>query len=434
MSRPASSAAGLQRVLGFGALVAYGVGDILGAGIYALVGKVAGVAGSACWAAFAAAMVTASLTGLSYAELGGRFPRSGGAATFCQEAFGLRWVSVLIGWLVLCSGMVSMATVSHAFAGYLRHFFPAAPEFLIVLLFLSGLAVITFRGMRESSGANILCTVVELAGLLLVIGAAAWFLLRVGDLHSVPAEEQAVPAGAVLQAAALAFFAFIGFEDLVNVAEEARDPGRDLPRAIVTALAVTGTVYMVIALLAVRVVPPGELAASTAPLLAVVRRAAPAVPAGLFTAVALFAVSNTALLNFVMGSRLLYGMAREGLLPAPLGAVHPARRTPHVAIGAVLAVTLALALSGKLVNLAGTTSALLLAVFFAVNIGLVVIRRRRGRAEGFSVPSWVPAAGACASLGLMFFVPAESLGRALLLAGVGAVIASAQRDTMPGTA
>lgn len=383
----------------------------------------AGAAGDATWLAFGAAMGVALLTALSYGELSSRFPRSGGAATFCREAFGSEWVAVLIGWLVLCSGMVSMATVSRGFAGYLGFFLPGLPLPVVVAAFLSLLGFINFRGIRESSGANILCTAIELSGLLLVVVAGAWFLSGAGILPVPATVPQPVPLPSVLQGAALAFFALIGFEDMVNVAEEAHDPEKNLPRAMLAAVAVAGGLYMLVSLVAVRVIPAAELAGSAAPLLSVVQRAAPAVPPQLFSAVALFAVSNTALLNFVMGSRLVYGMAREGLLPRALGRVHPSRSTPHVAIGVILFATIGLALSGSITLLAGTTSALLLAVFIAVHAALLRIKRRPGSGPApFRIPAFVPVLGICACMGLVASMPAGSLSGALLLAGIGGII------------
>jgi len=211
---------------------------------------------------------------------------------------------------------------------------------------------------------------------------------------------------------------------MVNVAEEVKSPQVTLPAAIITSMALAASLYILVARIATAVVPAKELAGSEAPLLEVVRRAAPAVPAWLFTAIALFAVANTGLLNFVTGSRLLYGISRQRLLPRWLGHIHDARRTPHWSILTIFGVALALALSGTLVYLAGTTSFLLLLVFFTVNLSLLVIKRRPASPpEGFRVPFVVPAAGAAASLMLMAFVPRAALWMALviLLLGFGIV-------------
>ena len=417
-----SQPAQLRRSLGFWALVFYGVGDILGAGIYALVGKVAGVAGSASWAAFGVALVVAGLTALTYAELGGRFPRSAGESFFTEQAFGRPALSLLVGWIVLSSGVLSLATVSVAFGGYMTGLVPGLPPSATVAGILLLLAAINFRGMRESSTTNIIATMVELTGLLIVIVAGALFLGRSPDAGIVQTIEvgRAVGWTEIARGAALGFFAFIGFEDMVNVAEEVKDPERNMPRAILIALCVTGIIYLLVVLVATSVVAPDELGASEAPLLSVVQRATDVVPDRLFTLIALFAVANTGLLNFIMASRLIYGMSRQGLLPTTLGTVHPRRRTPHLAVLTVLAVALALALSGTLTYLAGTTSLLLLLVFFTVNVSLIVIKRRdRSTARTFCAPRWVPLVGALSCLGLMPFVPRSSLLTAGIIVALG---------------
>lgn len=426
-----SHAPQLRRSLGFWALVFYGVGDILGAGIYALVGKVAGVAGSASWAAFGVALLVAGLTALTYAELGGRFPRSAGESFFAEQAFGRPGLALLVGWVVLCSGILSLATVSVAFGGYMSGLIPGLPPPVTVVGILLLLAAINFRGMRESSTANIVATMVELTGLLIVIVAGAFFLGRTPDAGIAETIEAGRDVGwtNIAQGAALGFFAFIGFEDMVNVAEEVKDPERNMPRAILIALIVTGVVYLLVVLVATSVVPPAILGASDAPLLSVVQRSTDAVPDRLFTLIALFAVANTGLLNFIMGSRLIYGMSRQGLLPAPLGKVHPKRRTPHLAVLTVLAVALALALSGTLTYLAGTTSILLLLVFFTVHVSLITIKRRDHReARTFCAPRLAPIAGALSCLGLMPFVPSGSLLTAGIILGLGAILVAARRE------
>jgi len=322
---------GLRRSLGFWALVVYGVGDILGAGIYALVGKVAGMAGHASWISFLMALVVATFTALTYAELGGRFPKSAGESWFAEQAFGSKRFALGVGWVVLCSGVLSLATMSLAFAGYLTGMVPGVPSFFVVVAILALLAFINFRGLRESSAANILATTIELAGLLIVVVVGAVFLARTGTADPAQLAAPAPPPTwcSIAQGGALAFFAFIGFEDMIKVAEEVEDPERNMPRAILLSLLITGVGYLIVVVIATRVVEPSALARSDAPLLTVVERAEPRIPHSLFGLIALFAVANTALLNFVMGSRLLYGMARQGPLPSWLGTVHRTRRTPH---------------------------------------------------------------------------------------------------------
>ena len=414
----------LRRSLGLAAVVFYGVGDILGAGIYALVGKIAGIAGTASWIAFGGAFVVASLTALSYAELGGRFPRSGGASYFCQHAFRSPMMGLMVGWLVLTSGVVSLATVARAFAGYLLEFFTAtsSPVWQVasMLLFLALLGGINFWGIQQSSRANIVCTLIESAGLLLVIALGLGYLAGQGAAEHVAAPEAFWPGWSSMgQAAAVAFFAFIGFEDMVNVSEEMKSPERDLPIAILAAVAIAGLIYLAVVWVATNVIDPQTLARSPAPLVAVVHQAAPRMPTWIFTAIALFAVANTALLNFIMASRLLYGMSQQRLIPRWLGAVHRGTGTPYHAIIVVFVVAFLLAVSGSLVYLAGTTSVLLLTVFLAVNVALVIVKVREPVETGFRVSIAIPIMAAMVSSVLICFVPPKSLVTGLLVIGAG---------------
>lgn len=421
----------LKRSLGLFALIAYGVGDILGAGIYALVGKVAGLTGNAVWISFLISFVCAALTGLTYAELGSRFPRSGGESVYSLKAFGRPLVSYLIGFLVLMSGVVSMATVSHGFAGYVRGLWPEVPTGLVIGIFFIGLTVINFRGMKESSVTNIVCTLVEVSGILIVIYAGVLYLGKgsVGDyfIVSPPAGKSSVTA--LFQGGILAFYAFIGFEDMVKAAEETHEPEKFLPRAIVTSLLIVAALYILTAVAAVAVVPAGELAQSSAPLMLVVERAFPGFPRELFTLIALFAVTNTALVNYVMGSRLLYGMAKEGLAPAFLSRIHPERHTPHWAIWTVLALAVLLASTGTLVLLAQSGSLLLLSVFLVMNVSLAVIKLRGGgERPPFKIPLFVPVLGTAICALLIFYVDP----RAFLNLGALALLGLASYFFSPG--
>ncbi len=409
----------LKRSLGPFALILYGVGDILGAGIYALIGQVAGLAGNASWLAFLFSFVVASLTGLSYAELGSRFPRSAGASVYSLKAFRNSFLSYLLGFLVLMSGAVSMATVSHAFAGYLTTLWPLVPPWSVIVLFFVTLTVINFWGIRESSLTNIFCTAVEISGILIVIAAGLKSFGRVNYLEMAPPAGPS-PVSAFFQAGVIAFYAFIGFEDIANVAEETRAPEKSIPRAIITSLAVVAILYILTALASVSVVPAHELRSSRAPLLLVAERGFPGIPRGVFTLIALFAVTNTALVNFIMGSRLLYGMAREGLMPPFLSRVHPSRHTPHLAIGTVVTIATLLALTGTLVILAQSNSLILLAVFFFMNLSLIIVKLRPNEpAPSFRVPLWIPFLGALSSIFMIFFVDPQAFLTVLALLLIG---------------
>jgi amino acid transporter len=411
----------LKRALGFWALAAYGIGDILGAGIYALMGKVAGTAGYVSWLSFLVSLVVAGFTALSYSELVTRFPYSGGESFYTEKGFRRKGIALVTGWLVFCAGTFSLAAISRAFSGYLQGIMPAVPGWLLVTAFMLLLGYINFRGIRESSIANIICTLIEASGLIFVVVVGLIYLKgnpgAVQQAPLVPAGD--IPWGKVLQGSALAFFAFIGFQDMVNVAEEVREPARDFPKAIITALAAAGGLYIVIAVIATVIIPPEVLGQSSAPLLEVVRAARGSSFDEMFTLIALFAVANTGLLNFIMSSRLLYGMSRQKLLPSWLERIDPKRQTPHFAIGAVLLAALVLALTGTIEHLAGTTSVLLLVVYVVVNLSLVIIKFRKDEKASFSVPIIVPLAGALTSLGIIAFSDVKTLVMSLVLIAVG---------------
>jgi len=419
---------GLKKSLGFWALLSYGLGDILGAGIYALMGKVAGAAGMYAWLGFAISLLAAAVTALTYSELVTRFPRSGGEAFYTQQGFRWPLVSTVVGWLVFCAGTLSLSAIAVAFAGYLYDWLPGLPTAFTTAAFILTLGFINFWGIRESSTANIICTAIEASGLIIVIVVGIHFLADHGtgttSTASAVSDMQKADWIGIMQGAALAFFAFIGFQDMVNVAEEVKSPRRHFPTAILSALGVAGLAYIVIAIIATRVVEPAALGASSAPLNDVV-----AIASGesslqqLFPVIALFAVANTGLLNFVMASRLLYGMAVQGLVPNGLAEVHQHRRTPHWAIMVVLLAALALALSGTLDYLAGSTSTLLLIVLFTVNLALIMIKRRDPESghNGFRVPMIVPLLGVAITGGVIGFAQASALmtSAGLIAVGVG---------------
>lgn len=412
----------LKRSLGLWGLIAYGVGDILGAGIYALVGKVAGLVGPGAWISFVISLVVASLTAFSLSELASRFPRSAGEAVYAMQAFKRPSVSYLMGFLVLLSGISSMATVSHAFAGYLHVVFPGMPTFLIIFLFFGILACINFWGMSHSSLTNIVCTVIEVVGIGLVIIAGMKFFGRVDYLALTPPQGM-TSTNAILQGSIFAFYAFIGFEDIINVAEETHHPEKTIPRAILTSLVVIAVIYILTAVAAVSAVSIPELAASNAPLILVVQKGFQGFPTGVFSLIALFAVTNTALVNFIMSSRILYGMANEKLAPAIFSQVHPKRQTPHRAILAIFFLAMVLAFSGTLVILAQSTSLLLLTVFFIMNLSLIVIKSRDKTARpAFQVPMIVPILGMVCCLGLMLYVKKEAFVIVAFLALLGTLL------------
>jgi amino acid transporter len=431
---------GLRRSIGPFQLFAYTLGGMLGAGIYGLVGRAAGQLGAAVWLGFIVAMVAALLTGLSYASLGSRYPRAGGAAYVTHRTFRRPLLTWMVGLAVMMSGLTSVATQSRVVVENLLRLVevPGVPPALLSVGFLMLIAGVVFRGIKESMWMNIVCTVVEAGGLLLVIavGAAYW---GSADLFETPTAE-GITAQLLLQGAILTFFSFIGFEDTLNVAEECHDPQRTVPLGIISAMLVATVLYIAVAITAVSVVPWRELAAAPGPLAEVMNRAAPWMPGWFYVAITVFAVANTALLNYVTASRLTYGMARQGLLPSALGRVHHGTRTPYVAIAALFVVVVALMLSGDITQLASATVLLLLAVFSLVNIALLVLKRRPGEPHGgFEVPAFVPALGAFVCLALLVNRVATGDWRAPALAGAVLVAIAAlfmvvrPRDVLPAT-
>jgi basic amino acid/polyamine antiporter, APA family len=381
----------------------YGLGSMLGAGIYALIGKAAGSLGNAVWLAFLVAMVAALLTGLSYACMGSRYPKAGGAAYVTQRGLRLKWLAYVVGLCVAMSGLTSMATGSQAMAEALGKglgvVLTANSVKLMAISIVLLVGLVIFRGIRESMWMNVICTVVETVGLLFIIAVGVKYWGRVDYLET-PTRAlggtEAIPLMLILQGAVLTFFSFIGFEDILNVSEEVKNPRRDIPLGLVGAMVVATLIYMAVAITAVSVIPWADLAKSPAPLMEVAKTAAPWFKNldKIYIGITLFAIGNTALLNYIMGSRLLYGMSQQGLLPGSIGKIHPTRRTPHIAIVILFAVVSLLILSGNAKQMAESTVLLLLMVFSVVNISLVVLMRRPGEPKGgFEVPIFVPMLG-----------------------------------------
>ncbi len=412
----------LVRSIGPTQMALYGLGSMLGAGIYGLMGKVAGEVGNAIWLAFLVALIAASLTALSYASLGSRYPRAAGAAYVTQRAYGFPILSFIVGLALVCSGLTSIATQSRVFAANFANLFglEQLPIEGLALGFLLIMTGIVFRGIRESIWVNVICTLVEAGGLLLVVAVGISYWGSV-DYFEMPAARLGddLPILLLMQGAVLAFFAFIGFEDMYNVAEETRDPERTVPLGLILAMVIAATLYIAVAVTAVSVVPWQELAEAPGPITEVVNRAAPAIPPIVFTFITLFAVANTALVNYVTASRLIYGMARQGLLPAPLGNVHDGRRTPHIAIAVLFLILAPLALLGTIAELAAATVLLLLLVFTVVNGALFILKQRKSEKPGyFEVPLWVPALGAIVCLTLIVVRVGTGDWRAPAIAGV----------------
>ncbi|WP_040791395.1 APC family permease [Nocardia paucivorans] len=395
----------LKRVMGPGLLLLFVVGDILGTGIYALTGQISAEVGGAVWVPFLVAFAVALVTALSYLELVTKYPEAAGAALYTHKAFGLHSLTFMVTFTVMCSGITSAATAARAFASNLAQAFEfdlgtAIGTTLVASAFMTAIAALNLRGVSESVKANVLLTCVELSGLLIVIVVGLWALgFGNGDFGRVidfsTGDRSAV--GGVIAATTLAFYAMVGFEDSVNMAEETKEPSRIFPKVLLAGLVLTALIYVLVSITAVALVPPEQLAEGNTPLLRVVETGAPGFPIQVFAFISMAAVANSALINMLMAGRLLYGMARHRVLPEPLGRVHSRRRTPHIAIVFTTVLALGLiAFAGEVPQLGGTTALLLLGVFTIVNIAVLVLRRDEVPHEHFRTPTLLPVIGALA--------------------------------------
>ena len=400
----------LKRVMGPWLLLLFIIGDILGTGIYALTGQVAKEVGGAVWLPFLVAFAVALVTAFSYLELVTKYPRAAGAALYTHKAFGIHFITFIVAFAVMSSGITSSSTASRAFAANFSEAFGLGlgDTFgitLIGLAFMALVALVNFRGVGESVKANVVLTCIELTGLLIIIIIGFWAISAgQGDVSRVLEFNTSSEGGAiwaVIAATTLAFFAMVGFEDAVNMAEECQKPSDIFPKVLLAGLLITGLIYVLVSISAITLVPPEELSEGETPLLKVVQAGAPNFPVGVFGFITMFAVANSALINMLMASRLVYGMSRERVLPQVLGKVHETRRTPYVAI--IFTTLLAFALItfvGEVPALGGTTALLLLGVFTIVNIAVLVLRRDKVAHGHFTTPTFLPVVGAlsCAFL------------------------------------
>lgn len=385
----------LARVLSLPLMVLYGLGVTIGAGIYVLIGATAGRAGMHAPLSFVIAAVAMAFSAASFAEWSTRLPVSAGSAAYVRAGLGMRRLALATGLLVVLSGLVSSAAITIGGTGYLREFI-AVPEPLLVVAVLVVLGGTAAWGILESVTFAAIFTVVEILGLLGIIVAGIWLdpamFARLPEI--LPPMGDAAAWSAVGAAGLLAFFAFIGFEDLVNLAEEAKDPRRDMPRAILVTLVLSTLIYVLVVFVAIHAVPVAELAGSRAPLSLVFERLTGASPA-LITLIAIVATLNGVIVQIIMASRVLYGLSRQGDLPPALAVIHPRTRTPLRATGLVVVLVLVLALLLPLEQLAQWTSQVVLTVFSLVNLAL--IRHKLSGAAtppgALTVPIVVPVMG-----------------------------------------
>jgi APA family basic amino acid/polyamine antiporter len=383
----------LRRRLTLPLVTLYGLGNILGAGVYVLIGKVAGEAGYFAPVSFLMAGIIAAITAFSFAELSSRYPLSGGEAVYVQKAFDVKQLSLTVGLLIIITGIVSAATLTRGFLGYLQVFI-VLPDWLVILCLLALLGLIAIWGIFESVSAAALFTLIEIGGLIFIlfIAAPAWEQLPQRLAQFTPGWPIDQWSG-IVGGAFLAFYAYVGFEDMVNVAEEVKQPQRNLPIAILLALGLATVLYLLVAVSALLVLSPSQLSQTAAPL-ATLYEAVSGNKPWLIAVISLFAVVNGALIQIIMASRVCYGLARLHWLPYFLSAVNARTQTPVYATFLVTSLIMLAAIWLPIETLARTTTYLLLIVSSLINLALVRIKRRQESVSDiFEVSIGIPITG-----------------------------------------
>lgn len=417
----------LARRLGLGALIIYGIGDILGAGIYTAVGKVIQEAQTGAWLTYILAALLALITGFSYAELTSRFPVSGGAAAFVRRAIPGKFVATLAGIIVLATGLVSASVVINGFVRYLGPL-TSFPLPLAQILLLSFVSFLSFWGIQESSRANIILTFIEVFGLLAVIVAGFWIMEpNAWNQFTQQAQADFHPSG-IFGAITIAFYAYIGFEDLANLAEECKNPERDLPRAILIAIGVTTLIYLLVTTVLLVNIPMQEILHHSGQenkkeiLLLIFEKGQIDWFLQYFSIIAMIAITNTGLINLIMASRLMYGMAQEGLMPKALACIHSKRKTPFVAVLVAFFAVLILVFTGALTTLIKTTNLLIILVFCMVHISLIIVRIKKEKHTGIQFPFFIPIIGLGLCLIILTQFEFHIWKRSLIIIGIGLIL------------
>jgi amino acid transporter len=379
MLPPDNQEVGLKRKINLFQAIMYGVGLILGAGIYVLIGDVAAIAGNAMWISFVVAALIAAFTGLSYAELSSMFPKSAAEYVFVKRAFKNNLIAFVAGWLITFVAIASAAAVAIGFSGYLTSFLPEFDPVLSAVALVAAMSAINFIGIRESAWMNTMFTLIELAGLAIVVVAAVLVgSFSVVNFYELPSSESTFPlsVGVIMAAAGLVFFAYFGFENLANLSEETKNAPRTIPKALIISIAATTTAYILIAISAIVLVGWEDLSTTEAPLALAAEKAFGKVGVSALSAIALFATSNTVLIMLVAGSRIMFGMARERAFPSLLGKVHSTTRTPGIAVilAMLLAVSIIVLSRGSISILANIAVFVIFIVYALVNLSLIWLR------------------------------------------------------------
>ena len=347
----------------------YGVGLILGAGIYVLIGEAIGFAGNSVWISFLLGTIVAVFAGLSYAELTALFPKAAAEYTFVKNAFKNNFIAFIIGWLTAITSIIMAATVALGFGGYFAKFVDL-PIIVSAILLISALSVVNFIGIRQSAWINTIFALITIGGLVLIIflGATA--------TPTEPIDYFDAPSGitGIVLAFVLIFFAFIGFEDMANVAEEVKKPRKNLPRAIILSIVITGIIYILVSLFSVRILDWQTITNSAAPLADVAESALGIRGGIIISVIALFATASTVLITLVAGARIFYGMAKSGSLPSPLGIIHSKTKTPWIAVIVIFIISIGFSFIGDIVIVANIAVFAVVITFALVNLSVIILR------------------------------------------------------------
>lgn len=413
----------LKRGMGLFHLTMYGVGLILGAGIYVLIGEAAGLAGDSVWIAFVLGSIVALFAGFSYAELSSIFPKAAAEYTFIKNAFKNNFFAFIIGWLTAITSMITASTVALGFGGYFSEFLNI-PVTISAIVLIGILSIINFIGIRESSWTNTIFTVIEAIGLILIIIIG----FTISEPEPVNYFESPTGFTGIIIAFVLIFFAFIGFEDMANVAEEVRNPKKTIPRAIILSVMISGIIYVLVSLAVVRVINWEDLSLSAAPLADVAERGLGTQGHIILSGIALFAITNTVLITLVAGSRMIYGMAREKLFPDILAKVHSKTKTPWMAVIVLMLIAIGFSLIGDIVIVANITVFAIVITFAAINLAVIVLRYTEPNIERkFRVPINIgkfpilPIFGLGISLYMAFQFEIQVVFVGLMIIGIGTV-------------
>lgn len=414
----------LKRDVTLRSAILYGVGIILGAGVYALVGEAAGMAGNSLWLSFLLAAAVSAFTGLSYMELISMFPKSAAEYVYVKNAFKSRLLAFNVGWIALFADIIATSAVSLGFAGYFNALF-GTPIILTALSLVAAMTFVNFWGIKESARINVVFSLVEICGLVFVILLALFF----GHYGTVDYLEMPYGMAGTLSAAALIFFAYIGFEDIANISEEVKDARKNVPKALSVSVVVTTVIYVLVGMAVVSLVDWQELAGSKAPLALAVSSVLGEKAFWLMSIVALFATANTVLIGLIVGSREMYGMSREGSLPKSLSRIHSSRRTPWVAVIATMVFSMAFVLFGHINIVASITDLGTFYIFIFVNAAAILLRYKMPKAKReFRAPLNIgrfpltPLFGLLSSLALVSHLDLSAIIIGLGVAAAGVVV------------